>query len=563
LSDILVKCPKCGGLNATRDECPCSDVQSDVAELPDGIVYDAVPSLPEASEAPLAPLLHRLLRFGTQVRGSDLHSKVVLAVVGGVFAAIALGAVVLAAPGSPGATSPAAPGPVRRPLPPGVSEGEVMAWVPVRLASGRVELAPWSSEEPIEVDAEALIDALERVSANAKVQYQWDVEYANRFEPAEVAPEGFVLFDRPGLTPLRAETKAEPVKPSAEKPAPAKVAQKPPAPAPAPKKEEPPPVPAPKVAALAPGIVDLGTLGGKSSFAYDINQNGVVVGRAQTADGAWHGFVWSDGTMRDLGGVLGESYAYGIADDGTIVGYSHELGSPETSRGVRWNADGDSSELEGVPTRANHCGVAIGPTGLIAGWGVADGGRDSMAVCWDGNRILELPPFGGESAAYDVNGLGEVVGYGSVDGKRHALVWRSGAIRDKLPELPAGVSEGRGINARGHVVGFTVAEPGQSKPFLYRKGDMTRLAAPEGFPWAMARGINDSDVAVGYAWAGSGENRNERAVMWRGDAVIDLNGLADNGWKLTRARRINDRGQVVGTGSVAGESHAFVLNLKQ
>lgn len=562
MSDILVKCPNCGGLNAPRDECPCISVQPDAPEIPDGIIYDAVPSLPNMVQAPLAPLLHRLFQFGAQVKGSDRHAKVVLAVVGGVFAAIALGSLVVLAPAPPQHTSPAAPDPVRRPLAQGVSEGEVTAWVPVRMASGRVELAPWSSEEPIEVDAEALRDALERVSVNAAVQYEWDVEYANRYEPAEVAPEGFVLFDRPGLTPSRAETEAEPVKPSAKKPAPAKTAQKPPAPAPPPKKDE-PPAPAPKVAGPAPGIVDLGTLGGKRSFAYDINQDGVVVGRAQTAGGAWHAFVWSDGTMRDLGGVLGESYAHGIADDGTIVGYSHEVGEPETPRGVRWSADGDSSELDALPTRANHCGVAIGPAGLIAGWGVAGGGRDSVAVCWDGSRILELPPFGGESAAYDVNGLGEVVGYGSVDGTRHALVWRSGAIRDELSELWPGPSEGRGINAQGHVVGFTVMGPDQRKPFLYRKGDVTHLATPEGFPWAVARGINGSDVAVGYAWAGSGENRNERAVMWRGDAVIDLNDLVDDAWKLTRARRINDRGQVVATGLVDGESHAFVLNLKQ
>lgn len=42
-----------------------------------------------------------------------------------------------------------------------------------------------------------------------------------------------------------------------------------------------------------PARTDLGTLGGESSYAYDVNDQGVVVGASQTADGAFRGFRWS------------------------------------------------------------------------------------------------------------------------------------------------------------------------------------------------------------------------------------------------------------------------------
>src|SRR5438045_2900053 len=41
-------------------------------------------------------------------------------------------------------------------------------------------------------------------------------------------------------------------------------------------------------------IVDLGTLGGAASFAYDINNNNQVVGYAQTASGADRAFRFAD-----------------------------------------------------------------------------------------------------------------------------------------------------------------------------------------------------------------------------------------------------------------------------
>ena len=71
-------------------------------------------------------------------------------------------------------------------------------------------------------------------------------------------------------------------------------------------------------------VILLGTLGGNSSQATDIDNSGEVVGFASVSSGYQHAFSMLDGMMIDLGTLGGgSSYAYGINDSGEIVGYSY------------------------------------------------------------------------------------------------------------------------------------------------------------------------------------------------------------------------------------------------
>src|SRR5213080_4303909 len=64
-------------------------------------------------------------------------------------------------------------------------------------------------------------------------------------------------------------------------------------------------------------MTDLGTLGGSTARAYDINDKGQVVGVSSTSSGLNHAFLWEDGTMTDLGTLGGpDSYAYGLDNRG-------------------------------------------------------------------------------------------------------------------------------------------------------------------------------------------------------------------------------------------------------
>ena len=69
-------------------------------------------------------------------------------------------------------------------------------------------------------------------------------------------------------------------------------------------------------------IIDLGNLGGTAE-AFGLNDQGEVVGYSRTTKGARDAFVYKNGKMKSLGSLMaGGSIATGINDRGQIVGWS-------------------------------------------------------------------------------------------------------------------------------------------------------------------------------------------------------------------------------------------------
>ena len=87
-------------------------------------------------------------------------------------------------------------------------------------------------------------------------------------------------------------------------------------------------------------MTDLGTLGSHLSSAFDINNNGQIVG--QSPNGSYtHAFVYESGIMTDLGTLGGRhSRAEGINDNGLITGYAY-IGDSER-HAVIWAPDADN-----------------------------------------------------------------------------------------------------------------------------------------------------------------------------------------------------------------------------
>jgi probable HAF family extracellular repeat protein len=259
-------------------------------------------------------------------------------------------------------------------------------------------------------------------------------------------------------------------------------------------------------------ITDLGTFGGLYSSAYDINNNGQVVGTANLeGDKASNAFLWTpDGGMRDLGTLGGaESEAKDISPDGQVVG----MAGTQYSRfhAFLWK-DGVMRDIDDEPESYGFSGASgINARGHVVG-------SNAGAFLWSADEGMKYLGFMGASA---INGNGQAVGSSDLSwgGDTHAYYWTAEeGARDIGTLVDFNNSGASDINNGGQVVGSS-------------------------YP-------NDDRLARAFLWTAE-------------DGMQDLNaapGVKDSGWKLDTAKSINDAGQIVGRGdNPDGESHAFLL----
>jgi probable HAF family extracellular repeat protein len=359
-------------------------------------------------------------------------------------------------------------------------------------------------------------------------------------------------------------------------------------------------------------ITDLGTLGGETSRALSLNDQGQITGASlngetsttkvctywdsKTPICSWitvvheHPFLWTPhtpngttGTMTDIG-TLGGPYGLGTAinNAGQIAGHSVTQGdSSSKHRPFRWlpnsskpMTDLSKSGLENLDSfEADPAG--IGPNGEVI----------SKHQLWLDGEVTDLGNLLGDPdpiarvyvSATGINSSGQVVGNDWWNGSSPALfgprafLWQKGVMTN-LGALPGDdFGEVYAISDNGLVAGTSFVELDlgwtifivPDRGFLLTLGPegqvRSRLALPslENETELRPRSVNNAGTVIGVyqSQAEPGGSPYSRIIsgffVWdRRNGQRDLPSLLPpgSGWQIKDVYEINNAGQIVGTG---------------
>jgi probable HAF family extracellular repeat protein len=175
---------------------------------------------------------------------------------------------------------------------------------------------------------------------------------------------------------------------------------------------------------------DLGTLGGNDAVAGVVNERGQVVGHSFTNTTAndttgiptVHPFVWSNGTMRDVGSLGGTFSVPGS--------FNFNFGNG---------------------------GRVLNDFGEVAGTSTLGGDEVWHAFFWSNGTMIDLGTLGGSTSdAAAITNKGQVIGRARVSDTpfvRHAFLWESGQMTDLGAVAPCTRSTAVSINSANQIVG--------------------------------------------------------------------------------------------------------------
>lgn len=305
-----------------------------------------------------------------------------------------------------------------------------------------------------------------------------------------------------------------------------------------------------------------------SSTATNINNLGQVAGYSWTPSNAAQATLWSQGQLTVLG-VNGQwSYAYGINDTGIVVGTAL-IGDQLPAQ---WTSAGEAT----LPTPG--CCSTLGTANAISNQGTVVGWTDDGAVVWRNGSPQTLANPLTRYASIDataINNPGQIVGVGvggSVSAPvTRAILWNEDQAIDLGAATGFSASFARSINDSGAVVGASFHDVyNMGEATLWQNGQIHGLGVMAGQSGSLAADINAHGVIVGSGFSGTADNfelAQEHALIWDVGAAMPalLDDLIDEAdplksvTTLLRASAINDSGVIVGHALINGHTRAYML----
>jgi probable HAF family extracellular repeat protein len=317
----------------------------------------------------------------------------------------------------------------------------------------------------------------------------------------------------------------------------------------------------------------------------DLNDRGDVVGGQ---------YVWNSGNLTDLKSQLGVTNttfaAKAINNSGQILGDGLVVSQPATDAPFTPTLSSDrvfltdGKTVSQISLNASCVGYAcptttaidINDRGQILYGVQVPSGSFSQGQNPDGSKFT----FNGGQLATGINNQSQIAGqrFGSgrsgpgvgIFEEEQTLVL-TGTVYCPIPtDCFPRETVAKGINDRGQVVGYGPIDVAFSSPLRalfwadpkrHTVGqDLGTLGGSSGYFSfsSVANSINNSSQIVGYSYTPDGE---QRAVIWEDGVLVDLNTQLpiEAGWTLSSATRINNAGQIIGTGLVNGQEQGYLL----